>query len=389
MNTLVSRCLELGVVHYLTGFPKVLMSEREKKMVEWIEGYLTRYSQPPTLDRFAKEFDKYFVPVSSQDPLDDIYDEELKHKRNIYTRQFMTDIQDHLKSGADPLPFIEELHDNLRIGDSGVTRYTTYDRTMYLRRPTSFPYEIPELDKYTGGVAKGDLIYLIGRLGVGKTSVALWLLGKGLIRGRKNLVVSNENRADDVIAKVDSFLAGFNPIKKRTMEWNQDDINRLNTVSFIAKNMDGEMFVPNKPVQDVKELRSLIYNYRPDLVVVDGIYLMQGVEGNSHWEKITSISRQLKQLAEGEGVPIIGIHQANRNAIGKKIEIENIAYADALAQDADLVLGINPEEDGSLFIESIKNRWGKDGWGFYVRIFFETMTVKVMDARLEAVQTAP
>lgn len=389
MNGLISRCLELGIVHQLLGFPQVLMTEREKKMVEWIEHYLAKYSQPPTVDRFAKQFSAYFIPVHSDDPLEDIYDEELKRKRNIYTRQYMMDIQDQLKSGADPLPFIEELHANLRIGDSGVTRYTTYDRTAYLRRPTSFPYEIPQLDKYTGGVNKGDLIYLIGRLGVGKTSVALWLLGKGLIRGRKNLVVSNENRADDVIAKVDSFLGGFNPIKKRTMDWNQDDMNRLNTVSFIAKNMDGEMFVPNRPVQDIKELRSLVYNYRPDLVVVDGIYLMAGAEGNSHWEKITAISRQLKQLAEGEGVPIIGIHQANRQAIGKKIEIENIAYADALAQDADLVMGINPEEDGSLFVESIKNRWGKDGWGFYLRIFFDTMTVKVMDAKLEANPVAP
>jgi replicative DNA helicase len=125
-----------------------------------------------------------------------------------------------------------------------------------------------------------------------------------------------------------------------------------------------------------------VYTYRPDLVVVDGIYLMQGAAGDSHWEKITSISRSLKQLAEGEGTPVLGLHQANRQAIGKRIEIEHIAYADALAQDADLVMAINAEDDGSHFVEAIKNRWGdKAGWGMFMNFFFDSMTVRVRDAK--------
>lgn len=382
MNSLITESLKQELVHLLMGFPKVLLADSEKRMVEWIENYVMRFGKTPTLTRFEGEFDT-FVSQDSQDPLADIYEQTLTKKRNIYTRQYMTEIQDKLKKGADPLPFIEQLHEHLRSGSGDVSRYTSYDRSMYLRKPTTFPYEIPQLDRYTGGIGKGDLIYLIGRLGVGKTSVALWIVGKSLLQGRRILMVSNENRADDVIAKVDSFIGGFNPIKKRTMEWTEEDKNRLNTVSFIAKNMDGEMFIPNLPVKDVKELRSLVYTYRPDLVIVDGIYLMSGASGDSHWEKITSISRDLKNIAESEGVPIIGIHQANRSAIGKRIEVEHIAYADALAQDADLVMGINPEDDGSLFVEAIKSRWGKDSWGFYLRIFFDTMTVRVQDARLE------
>jgi hypothetical protein len=58
-----------------------------------------------------------------------------------------------------------------------------------------------------------------------------------------------------------------------------------------------------------------------------------------------------------------------------------VAYADALAQDADLLLALNPEEDGSIFVEAIKSRWGDGGFGFFIRFFFDTMSVKVMDAR--------
>jgi archaellum biogenesis ATPase FlaH len=381
MNALVTQSLQEGNVHLLFNFPTQLLSSHEARVIEWITSYVARHGRPPTVERLCENFDT-FVPITVKDPLSDTYEQTLVKKRNQHVRQYLVEIQGHLKAGADPLPYIEELHERIKGGEGDVTRYSRYDRSAYHRRPTSFPYEIGEIDRYTGGISQGDLIYLIGRLGTGKTSFALWLVSKWLQRERKILMVSNENRSDDVIAKIDSYIGGFNPIKKRTMQWSEDDLRRLDTVSFIASHMKGDVFIPNQPVQNVKEIQNLIYTYRPDLVVVDGIYLMQGASGDSHWEKITNISRSLKQLAEGEGVALVGIHQANRNAIGKRIEVEHIAYADALAQDADLLLAINPEEDGSIFVEAIKSRWGKDGWGIFIKFFFDTMTARVLDGKL-------
>lgn len=381
MNTLITESLKASDVSLLFGFPRKLMSRREVKMVEWVVNYTIQYDKPPTLMRFCLEF-VHFIPEESADPLGDIYDQELSHKRNLYVREQLVEMQDFLLEGHDPLAKISALHADIVGGRSDITKYTTYDRTSYFRQPDAFPYEIPVIDKYTGGISKGDLIYLIGRLGTGKTTFALWLLTKSLQAGRRILVVSNENRAEDVVAKIDSYMGGFNPLKKRLADWSSFELNRLRTVSFIAKNLEGEVFIPNRPVSDVKEIQSLVYTYKPDLLMVDGIYLMGGASGESHWEKITSISRSLKQLAEGEGTPILGIHQASRSAIGRRIEIEHIAYADALAQDADLVLTINKEEDESLFVESIKNRWGQDRWGFFMRFYFETMSVKILNAKL-------
>lgn len=381
MNTLITESLQRGDVHLLFNLPKPLLTSLEKHWIEWIQEYTSRYGKPPSVARLGKQFDG-FIPVHSADPLGDIYDLALTKARNHYTRNYLTSIQEELKDGVDPLPFINELQATIRTGQGDITRYSSFDRTSYYRRPTAYPYEINQIDKQTGGISAGDLIYLIGRLGTGKTTFALWILSKWLQRGRKILMVSNENRAEDVVAKIDSYLGGFNPLRKRTSDWTSSELNRLRTVSYIASAMPGEVYIPNRPVQDVKEIRSLIYTFQPDIVMVDGIYLMAGSTGDSHWEKITNISRSLKQVADGEGVPILGIHQANRQAIGRRIEVEHVAYADALAQDADLMLAINPEEDGSLFVEAIKNRWGGDHWGFFVRFYFETMSVRVMDGKL-------
>lgn len=380
MNEIISKSLETGVIHLLLGFPPQLMSKTENRIVEWISSYTTRYGTPPSLSRLTGEFDT-FVTTSSPDPILDIYERTLIRKRNIHTREYIVGIQDKLKAGEDPLPYMETLLTNISGGNGDITRYSTFDRSSYLRHPKTVPYGIEQIDAKTGGIAQGDLIYCIGRLGTGKTTMSLWVLTKWLMQGKKILMASNENRADDVVAKIDSYLGGFNPLNKRTMKWTEDDINRLSTVSYMAKKMEGEVFISNRPVSDVKEVRSLIYSYRPDIVMIDGIYLMKGASGDSHWEKITNISRELKQVAQGEGCPIWGIHQASRNAVGKRIEVEHVAYADALAQDCDTLWALNPEEDGSIFVEAIKSRWSDGRWGFFVQFFWDTMTCKVMDAR--------
>lgn len=381
MNTLITKSLETDDLHLLFQFPKELVTSYELKVVNWVVDYTARYGSPPTMERLQEEF-LSFVAIESKDPLGDIYDRTLVRKRNIFVREYMTSIQDELKKGIDPLPHVQELHRAIAGGQGDVTRYTRFDRTSYYRRPDTFPYGIAQIDQFTGGVSKGDLIYIIGRLGTGKTTFAIWLLTKWLQAGKRILMVSNENRAGDVVAKIDSYIGGFNPLKKRTLGWTESDMARIETVSFMASHMEGEVFIPNRPVQDVKEVRSLIYSHRPDLVIIDGIYLMQGASGDNHWEKITHISRDLKQTAEGEGIPVMGIHQASRNAVGRRVEVEHVAYADALAQDCDLLLAVNPEEDGSVFIEALKNRWGAGNWGFYLRFFFETMTCKVLDTKI-------
>lgn len=381
MNKLITQSLVEGDVHLLFGFPKQLMGRNEADTVNWILKYTHKHHVPPSIERMVTELET-FIPIVSDDPLTDVYEQTLIRKKNEYAREYLVSIQEKLKAGVDPTTYIESLYTNIKGGDADVLRYTTYDRSAYYRVENSIPYGIPQMDKFTGGVAKGDLIYLIGRLGTGKTTFALWVLTKWLYQNKRILVVSNENRAEDVIGKIDSYLGGFNPLKKRTQMWTAEDRNKLSTVSYIASHMEGEVYIPKHPVQDVKEIRSLFSTYKPDLIVIDGIYLMQGASGDSHWEKITSISRDLKQMAEGEEVPVVGIHQASRNAVGKRIEVEHVAYSDALGQDADLMLGINKEEDGSLFVESIKNRWGDNNWGFFMRFFFDTMTCRVLDPKL-------
>ena len=378
MNVLITQSLTEANVTHLYQFPRVLMEAWEGDQIEWIREYTIRHSEPPSLKRFSKEWDT-FIAVDKGDPITDTYEQTLVKKRNFYARRFLMERMDEINEGADPAGIIGELNQVMSLGDVDVLKYSEFDRSEYFRKRTSISYGIEKLDKYTGGAAAGDLIYLAGRLGTGKTTLAIWMIKKWLEDGRKILVVSNENRAEDIIAKIDAFMGGWNPIKRRLMEWTPEEEVRIRTVGHIASTLEGEILIPSVPIHNVNEVQALIHSHQPDVVVIDGVYLLSDNKGDSaNWEKLTDVSRNLKRMADGHGVPIIGIHQANRAAEGKHMEITNMAYSDALAQDADLVLGLTEEPDGDLYIECLKNRWGKNNWAFFVKLYFDTMTVKVL-----------
>jgi hypothetical protein len=214
MNGLITQSLTEGNVTHLYQFPRVLMEAWENDQIDWIRAYTIRHSAPPSLERFAKEWDT-FIPMEKGDPITDTYEQALVKKRNFYARRYLMEHMDEINDGADPAGIVAQLNSVLTQGDVEVLKYSEFDRTRYFRETTSFPYGIEKLDKYTGGANAGDLIYFFGRLGTGKTTMVLWIIKKWLEDGHKILVISNENRADDIVSKIDAFMGGWNPLKKR------------------------------------------------------------------------------------------------------------------------------------------------------------------------------
>lgn len=92
-------------------------------------------------------------------------------------------------------------------------------------------------------------------------------------------------------------------------------------------------------------LQAKIRELKPDIVFVDGMYLMKDDRSNSRsvdWKNITHISQDMKLTGQEFDIPIIGITQANRQADkAKGVDLTELAYADALGQDADAVMRVS------------------------------------------------
>lgn len=131
--------------------------------------------------------------------------------------------------------------------------------------------------------------------------------------------------------------------KKMVKIWKKAD-NRLTIIGTAGVTGYGPEFV-----------RSKIDEHRPDIVFIDGLYLMSTPhKTRADWEKHMYISQGTKSCAFDTMTPVVGSTQVGRGAAGKNkqaSELHHIAYSDAYAQDSDNVIALNRQRD------KIKDTW--------------------------------
>lgn len=376
---LVTQSLEQRESVELFNLPVELLEKDEKELVDWVKEYSINYGELPTLERLRKH-DPLFFPENSTEPLKDIYNQLLVKRKNLFVRRMLNDNQQKLIDGDDPTDIVKTLFDVCQLGSGDVINYSEFDRSEFFKHVETIRTGIKPLDRVTGGFQQGDLVYIVGRLGTGKSTFALWLVANILLDKKKVLVIPNETRDLSVVAKLDASLAGFNPAKVRNRKWTDSEKSRIKALSLALKSMEGDVVISRKPVRMVSQVDALIKKHKPDIVLIDGVYLMNSDRKNqASWENLTQVSRELKTIALENGLPIIGIHQSKRAQTGVRIDTEDLAYSDALGQDADIVIAINKkEDDGKMLVETIKNR---DNFttSFYIQILFDPLKVNTYE----------
>lgn len=381
MNELIVKSLELGEISFLLRFPNKLLDPFSYKWISWIREYIKRFGVPPTLERFKAEF-PIFVVVTSSDPLEDLHERTLRQRKNQFFIDTVNANQKALQDGLDPTGIVSQMNSVFETADGKTASTQEWDRTKYFMPVQTFKFGVDMLDNSAGGVANGDYVLIVGRPGSYKTTFAEWLLtGFMTYRGAKILYVSNENPQSEVMLRLDSFLAGFNPGKSRSGDWNETDKERIRAVSYLTNMINGNIIVPESACEGIADLLDMVQQYEPDIVFVDGIYLMSpDGKVNKGWEDTAAVSRALKRLARARKIPVMGTIQAGRGAEGTIVARDTIALTDAFLQDADTIISMNVV-DGVCLGAVTKSRWGPTPLGqtFRVKVNFDQMTLTFDD----------
>lgn len=338
MDRLISYCLDKGDLALLWAFPRELIDEADEQIVGFIKDHTHEYGTAPTKRTVAKAIDA-FLPVKNTDTITkDILSETVRRKRDAAWRAFVAEsdeLEDREREEAT-----KELLRKLSAKPISVHEFSTFDRNQYFDAAKgNLNLFTPYVTAVTGGISKGELAFVIGRYGVGKTLLVQHNILSWYLQGKKTLILSNDMPSQILMGRFDTLVTGIDLKSFKRGKVDRDDI-RLEVLKHVARNIKSDIIIPKNAVRDTNQIFHLQRAFEADAVVIDGVYLMnKPMKGkiSRSWESLAEVSGELRQLTQELKVPIIGITQANKEG--------EVAYSQALAQDSDLIVNLKRSDE--------------------------------------------
>jgi replicative DNA helicase len=222
------------------------------------------------------------------------------------------------------------------------------------------------IDLVTGGLQKEQLVTIVGTPKTGKSSALLYMALAVHRQAAVPLFVSFEMSFQEQMDRLASLLSGIS--LTRIMNGQLTPGEKKKVVKAIKDAESMKPFIISTDIlaaTTVSGIQMKIHEYQPDVVFIDGTYLMDAetptFEKGSNFA-LTEITRGLKRLAQTQNLPIVNTTQALLSRAKKGLSLHSIGYTSSFAQDSDLVLGTErPDDEKVARFHVIASRSGPRG----------------------------
>ena len=216
-----------------------------------------------------------------------------------------------------------------------------------------------ELNEFTFGFQKGELIILAARPAVGKSAFALNIAEKAARNtGAHIAFFSLEMGLDQLSMRLLSICSNVKLSKIRSGDMNEEETTRLLAGRAILNDLNiylDETTTNN--MEDIKiQCRKLSREGKLDFIIVDYLQLMATSKDskNSEYAEVSALSRSLKLLARELNVPVLALSQLSRAVETRKDDegkvgnsrpqLSDLRSSGSIEQDADIVLFLHAEK---------------------------------------------
>ena len=238
---------------------------------------------------------------------------------------------------------------------------------------------LSSIDYFINGMRKSDLVFVAGRPGFGKTSLALNIATNVAKAGKGVAYFSLEMSADQLATRV---LASESMIDSKKMlrgELETEDWQALsNTYGALSK---APIYFDDTSNITITEMKAKVRRLKNvGLIIIDYLQLMTtGRHTDNRANEVQELSRNMKIMARELGVAVLCCAQLNREAAKRSLNSKNegrpvrsdLRDSGSIAQDADMVMLLHKKEapiedaEDKDVVECIvaKNRHGETGTG--------------------------
>lgn len=353
---------DFHTVDGIVGFKHLLKYHRGKKT----------FGQVPTRDLYLRKFPTHVLPPPSKDSLEGMVLHFKTYTAGARLGKIVDTLPDYYDDPEKAVEFIQkELKELNR--SSRVSRDVVLSESMkgavndYMTRKNQegylgIPYPWEVLNEETGGMLAQQFIVFFGRPKSMKTWVMLHCATNAYnYHNRRVLIYTREMSEEQMRDRCICLLIGapYSAYRRGTLhkfpsrfggtmedrfielaEMIQEDEKICRKESGYNKGLIITSDRDDPKGGGVEGIRQKARDWQPDLICVDGIYLLRNDRSGKRsvdWKEQYAISQDLKDVAQECMVPLIGTTQANRDGKDNFSEgSEDFSFADSVGMDTDL-----------------------------------------------------
>ena len=227
----------------------------------------------------------------------------------------------------------------------------------------------PDLDNITGGMQPQDMIVVMGQQSAGKTTLALNIACNVAFAGTTVGILSLETSAEKVLHRIYCSIAEVNGARflrgHQVLEWEMKAM--MLAMDKVQKNRD-KFLIDDSGGLSAERMMAKARRLRQKgagLLIIDYMQLLHA-EG-TEYERVTSISRAIKDCAKEGDWPVIAISSLNREgSTGEgKPKIRNARGSGQIDYDGNQFWLLSTDDPGNsrrvVSVQVAKNKDGETG----------------------------
>jgi len=279
-------------------------------------------------------------------------------------------IEDAVDAIKDAIAGLDELESDegfLEIGKDAPARWKEYEERAKFGGLIGVSSPWAELDELTLGWCDGNFIVVVGPTEIGKS----WWLTKQFEHSYKSgdrpLMISIELVARTIASRHDAIYANidYELMRRGTLTGFEADAYEKAADEMFKRDEKGWVVDASK-VRKPADIEFLAKRIKPNIILLDGLYLLQGMGKAAMWEKIADVVRELQVIAARLRIPIIATSQFRKDIkkgakkAGEKGDVSDIGYSHSIPQAADVVIALKQDDfdvlHHEMLFEIIKGR---------------------------------
>jgi replicative DNA helicase len=348
------------------------LNGKNRKAFQWIQKYSMKYGKTPSRLIFKKNFPNYELPKTKTvtEPMAYYCDElreKLKHNTIIDTLEDMEgflevfESEQAYKKVRELVDFIESeviMSDRMEVNKDTIKRLEDYHQRAKSGGMTGIPTGIDRLDKVLKGMNKGELVTLLGYTNTGKSWLSVIIAVAMAKAGYKVLYFTTEMATRMIMRRIDAVWCMLSYTRFRDGKLHRDEFKRFKKYLEEMEGNTETNLIVEQVTSGTAQVGAKIDQHKPDMVFIDGAYLLSDEDEEDDWRGLVKIWRSLHKMCLSKNIPMFVSTQSKERVV----TLQTISFAKAISNDSDVVIALEQDDqmkhDREIKLKFLKIREG-------------------------------